>query len=198
MKRLVAVVGNAVLAEGDAERIDASDIVIRFNEPPEGPARIGTRTDLLFVMNSGNSMQARLDGRGYTDSVVFRTARKIILPYHPAIIARYHPKPNILSRLKGRRADWTAKAIAVFGREGKEVTVLPPQFYEDCCDELGIGAESRRRLFPSTGFIGVRYALAKLPADCAAIRLYGFGWEGWKRHAWDAERDWITRHLPPG
>jgi hypothetical protein len=162
MKRLVSVVGNAVLAEGDAERIDASDIVIRFNEPPEGPARIGTRTDLLFVMNSGNSMQARLDGRGYTDSAVFRTARKIILPYHPAIIARYHPKPNILSRLKGRRADWTAKAIAVFGREG------------------------------------VRYALAKFPADCAAIRLYGFGWEGWKRHAWDAERDWITRHLPPG
>jgi len=196
MKKQVSVVGNAPLADGDAGRIDASDLVIRFNEPAEGPERIGTRTDILFVMNSGNSMQARLEGRTYVESPVFRAARVIVLPYHPAVIARYHPKPNVLSRIKGRRADWTEKAMSVFGQEGKDVTVLPPQFYEECCEELGIGMENRRRLFPSTGFIGVRYALVKFPTTGFAVHLYGFGWEGWKRHAWDAEREWVAARLP--
>ena len=191
----VAIVGNGPVAEGLAERIDASDMVIRFNEPAGAPDRIGTRTDILFVMNSGKSMQRRVSDPAYLASPAVVEARRIILPYHPSIIARYHPKPNLLSRAKGRKADWTAEAIAMFGAAGKEITVLPAEFYEACCEELEISADERTTLFPSTGLIGIRYALHELGAPPAAISLYGFSWQGWKRHAWDRERAWVETKL---
>jgi hypothetical protein len=188
-------VGNGPIPGGCAAEIDSSNLVVRFNESPNALDRTGTKTDLLFLANSGKHMQARLADPSYTASAVVRNAPKIILPFHPAIVARYHPKPSVLSRLMGRRADWTVPALQHFGKAGKEVSVLPPQFYEDCCEELGIGVKERRRRFPSTGFIGIRYAMVNFPADHSAIRLYGFGWEGWKRHAWDAEREWVKQRL---
>jgi hypothetical protein len=162
----IAIVGNGPIPGGCAAEIDSSNLVVRFNESPNALDRTGTKTDLLFLANSGKHM-----------------------------VARYHPKPSVLSRLMGRRADWTVPALQHFGKAGKEVSVLPPQFYEDCCEELGIGVKERRRRFPSTGFIGIRYAMVNFPADHSAIRLYGFGWEGWKRHAWDAEREWVKQRL---
>jgi hypothetical protein len=119
----------------------------------------------------------------------------VILPYHPSVIARYHPKPNPLSRLKGRRADWTEKAVDVFGAAGKEVTILPPDFYEECCEELGIGAGERRKTFPSTGFLAVIYAMREYSPAGWAINLFGFGWQGWKRHDWEAERKWVKAKI---
>jgi hypothetical protein len=194
----VAIVGNGPVAEGLAARIDASDMVIRFNEPAGAPERIGTRTDILFVMNSGKSMQRRVSDPAYLASPAFVEAHQIILPYHPSIIARYHPKPNLLSKAKGRKADWTADAIAVFGAAGKPVTVLPTQFYEACCEELGISPDKRTTLFPSTGLIGIRYALYELAAPPDAIGLYGFSWQGWKRHDWQRERAWADARLGGG
>jgi hypothetical protein len=193
----VAIVGNGPVAEGLAKCIDASDMVIRFNEPAGAPDRIGTRTDILFVMNSGKSMQRRVSDPSYLASPRVVEARRIILPYHPSIIARYHPKPNLLSRAKGRKADWTAEAIAMFEAAGKAITVLPAEFYEDCCQELGISAGERTTLFPSTGLIGIRYVLHELAALPGAISLYGFSWQGWKRHAWDRERAWVEARLGP-
>jgi hypothetical protein len=194
----VAIVGNGPIAEGRAAEIDSSDLVVRFNESLNPLDRTGTKTDLLFLANSGKHMQARLTDPAYMAFAVVQNAPKIILPYHPTIIARYHPKPNMISRLMGRRADWTAPAIDYFGRAGKEIAVLPPQFYEECCEELRINAAERHRVFPSTGFIGIRYVLKVVNAEPSAITLFGFTWEGWKRHAWDAEREWIAAHLPPG
>ncbi|MCT8998435.1 hypothetical protein [Chelativorans intermedius] len=119
----------------------------------------------------------------------------MILPYHPSVITRYHPKPDPLSRLKGRRADWTGRAVEVFGRAGKEVAILPPRFYEECCEELGIGAEERRRTFPSTGFLAIAYAMDKFRRTEWAISLFGFGWRGWKRTDWEMERKWVERRI---
>lgn len=189
--RTVAIVGNGPLAYGLAARIDASDMVIRFNEPAFQPERSGRRTDILFLMNSGKSMQARLSDPDFRRSPFFAGAGRIILPYHPSIIAKYHPKPNPLSRLKGRKADWTAETVAMCREAGKEVLVLPPEFYEESCADLGIAPAERNRVFPSSGFLGIRYALEEFARSPEEIALYGFSWQGWKRHAWDKEREWM-------
>ncbi|WP_163267855.1 glycosyltransferase family 29 protein [Chelativorans alearense] len=197
MKSL-AIVGNGPLGADAAAAIDGCDRVIRFNRPRHTPAEGGEKTDILFFMNSGKGTQAVLADPAYPLEPAVANCRRVILPYHPSIIARYHPKPNMLSRLKGRRADWTERAIEVFGAAGKEVAILPPVFYEECCAELGIAAGERSRIFPSTGFLAIVYATRKFSQDEWRIRLFGFGWEGWKRHDWEREKMWVERQIKSG
>ena len=191
IRQSVAIVGNGPVADGVAGQIDAADLVIRFNEPAHAPDQTGTRTDILFLMNSGKSMQARLSNPDFWRSPFMRGARQIILPYHPSIIARYHPKPNLLSRLKGRKADWTAETLQMCKAAGKEVLTLAPEFYEESCEALGITPQKRRAVFPSSGFLGIRYAMLNFPEPQWQIGICGFGWEGWKRHDWQRERQWV-------
>lgn len=192
------VVGNAPLGNDYSRQIDASDIVFRFNTAPEYGRNGGRKTDVLFLMNSGKSMQKHLADPVFLDSELLREAGSIVLPYHPQIIRRYHPKPNLLSRLKGRKADLTWEIIRAAGHLQKQVTILPPSFYEGGCAELGIYEEERRNVFPSTGFLGILYAMRQFPSLERKISLYGFGWKGWKRHPWDAEREWVSSRLGGG
>jgi hypothetical protein len=188
MQESVAIVGNGPVPDGVAEMIDASGVVIRFNEPLQPVERIGARTDILFLMNSGKTMQHRLSDPAFVQSQAFRNARRVVLPYHPSIVAKYHPRPNILSRLKGRKADWTTETLAMLEQAGKEAVVLPAAFYEESCGELGIPAERRNAVFPSSGFLGIRYALTNFMPPQWKIGICGFGWDGWKRHPWADER----------
>jgi hypothetical protein len=50
-----------------------------------------------------------------------------------------------------------------------------------------------QKLFPSTGFLGVRYALERFPAPEWGVELRGFNWTGWKRHDWEREKNWVKR-----
>jgi len=198
MSKRVNIIGNSRVQAGSGASIDAADVVIRFNEPSQPLEDIGSKTDILFLVNSGKSMQSWLVGTGYLDSRLFREAKEIILPYHPIVIARYHPHPNLLSRLRGRRADWTWHAIVDIGQRSKPVTVLSAGFYEQSCEDLGIPPARRHELFPSTGFLGIRYALQRFPASEWHIELRGFSWTGWKRHDWERERSWVLQRCKEG
>lgn len=198
MSKRVSIVGNGPVGAGSGAAIDAADVVIRFNEPWQLPDEIGSKTDILFLVNSGKSMQARLANDLYLDSKLFREAKEIILPYHPSVIAKYHRRPNLLSWLKGRRADWTWQTIEALGKRGKPVTVLPASSYEKSCEELGIPRTQMQKLFPSTGFIAIRYALDRFLSPEWHVELHGFGWTGWKRHDWERERSWVRRKIEEG
>lgn len=198
MKKTLVVVGNAPLPLSRAEEIDAADYVVRFNEPQAPTGMIGTRTDLLILATTNKPMQLRLQEAGFLQNPIFLAAKEIMLAYHPSIISAYHPKPNVLSRLKGRRADWTVETIDVLGRAGKEIRVMPPQFYLDGCRELGLSERDMEKIFPSTGFLGIRYMLEKYPSESWDIKLCGFTWQGWKRHKWDSEKDWVDRQIASG
>jgi hypothetical protein len=194
----VVIVGNGPVPPGSADSIEAADAVIRFNNPKQPLEQVGTKTDIIFMMNSGKPMQARLANQGFLNSPVLRNAKEIMLAYHPTVIARYHPKPNPLSWLKGRRTDWTWRIIEVFGELGKSVTILPVTFYEESCDDLGLELAQRYKVFPSTGYLGTRYALDRFPAPEWRIELLGFSWAGWKRHDWAGEEDWMRRKEQEG
>jgi hypothetical protein len=197
VKRLV-IVGNGPLSRDFSTEVDAADFVLRFNEPKASIGMSGTRTDRLVMANSGKPMQRRLTDPALVSSPIFKATREIMLAYHPQIIARYFRKPNMLSRLKGRRADWTAAVIATFGGAGKEVRIMPPQFYEAGCRELGLTAERMHEVFPSTGFFGIWHALQTSPAKEWRVELCGFSWAGWRRHAWADERGWVESRVAEG
>ncbi|MBN9077893.1 MAG: hypothetical protein BGN87_22880 [Rhizobiales bacterium 65-79] len=197
-KKRLFVVGNGPISRDMSGEVDAADFVVRFNEPKQSIGMSGTKTDWLFIANAGKPMQRRLEDPNYFTSPIVAAARRVFLVYHPDIIKTYHPKPHILSRLKGRRGNWTNSAILMYGRAGKEVTVMPPGFYEEGCKALGLSAAQMKYIFPSTGYFGIRYVLDEFQADAWSINLCGFSWEGWKRHAWGDERRWAERLAEEG
>lgn len=198
MKKQLFIVGNAPLSRDLSSEVDAADYVVRFNEPSKPFGLSGTRTDLLMLVTSGKAAQRHVQDPQFLLTLTFRAAREVMFVYHPSIIRRYHPKPNILSRLKGHRDDWTMQTIEVVGNAGKPIRIMPPEFYIDGCLELGITEENMRKIFPSTGFLGIWHMLKQCPAEDWDIRICGFTWQGWKRHAWTAERAWVERHMETG
>src|SRR5690606_12146907 len=198
MKKTLIIVGNAPLPRDLSAEVDAADFVVRFNEPKQSIGMSGTRTDLLMLATSSKPMQRRLRDPGFVQTPTFKAAKEVMLAYHPSTIRKYHPRPNFLSRLKGRRGDWTLQTIEVVGSAGKEIRIMPPQFYLAGCKELGVTEENIRKVFPSTGFFGIWYMLEKCPQESWDVKICGFTWEGWKRHAWGDERSWVEQKVKSG
>ena len=134
-------------------------------------------------------MRRWLSSESYLLIPYVASAREIILPYAPSIIEKYHPQPDLVRRLTGRRLDWTREAVSMFARANKLVSVLPDATYYRCCEELQIDERSRKLFFPSTGFIAIQHCLQTYPSW--RLEICGFTWEGWKRHNWQAEKGWV-------
>lgn len=198
MKKTLIIVGNAPLPRDLSAEVDAADFVLRFNEPKQSIGMSGTRTDILMLATSSKPMQRRLRDPGFVQTPTFKAAKEVMLAYHPSIIRKYHPRPNFLSRLKGRRGDWTMQTIEVVGSAGKEIRIMPPQFYLAGCKELGVTEENISKVFPSTGFFGIWYMLEKCPQESWDVKICGFTWEGWKRHTWGDERSWVEQKVKSG
>ncbi len=194
----VVVVGNGPLPRDLSDDIDSADFVLRFNEPKASKGMSGVKTDMLMVNNSGKPMQRRLRDPGYFRSAIVQEAREVVFPYHPFTIRTWMIRPSLLSRLRGRRADWTLQAIEAMGQAGKEIRVMPPAFYEDSCEELGVPGSKMHEVFPSTGYLGLRHIFLRFPTPEYRIELCGFSWEGWKRHAWADERSWVEKKIANG
>lgn len=197
-RKTAVIIGNGKLGRDLSPMVDAADFVLRFNEPKLSVGMSGTRTDLLMLATSSKPMQRRLNDPDFYASPTFRAAGAVMLVYHPIILRTYHPKPNILSWLKGRRADWTQQTIERVGGAGKEIRIMPPQFYQDGCATLGLSEAEMHRVFPSTGFFGVYHCLDRFQAEEWDVKLCGFSWEGWKRHSWDGERRFVADHVESG
>jgi hypothetical protein len=121
----------------------------------------------------------------YPPPLGLERAETIVLPLNPIVIRNYHPRPNWIAWLRGQRWESTQAMLEVFGRT-KPVTVFPVDHYERCCEELGIFSESKKQVFPSSGFLATSWLMRKFPN--AKINLFGFSFQGWKRHAWERER----------
>lgn len=194
----MVIVGNGPLSRDLSEHVDTADFVIRFNEPKMSIGMSGSKTDRLIMANSGKPMQRRINDATLIASPIFQAAGELMFAYHPQIIARYFPRPNMLSRLKGRRTDWTLPALQKFGAAGKEIRIMPMQFYERGCRELGLPAAMMHKVFPSTGYFGIWHALEHYPAETWRIEVCGFTWQGWQRHAWADERKWVAEKVEQG
>ncbi len=98
--------------------------------------------------------------------------------------------PPIHLRLAGRRQNHDGLCRDVCAKSGKPVSILPAALYEDACRKLGILGPDRRIVFPSTGFLAILAELGNPQSD-DAIHLFGFSFQGWKRHKWTEERAFV-------
>ena len=154
----VAIVGNSALSQRQRKEIEVSDHIIRFNLTPNISDEPSARTMELFLSCSSKQVGSFLSERRFLEDVAFQRADRIILPYHPEVIASYMLKPSWLSRLKGRKSDWSEVCSQAVFECGKELEIVSVQTYFDACNILGIDC-SRKDYFPSSGFIAILRAL---------------------------------------
>jgi hypothetical protein len=190
MGKHIAVIGNAPISRSVNAQLEKFNAIVRFNMPPHDPDVAGERTDLLVTVNSkafANEYLPRLPS-----SLHFRSAKLVVLPWHPQIVPNLNPPEKPIRRMLGMQRDWTKKILDTVLKHGKAVRILDAAFGKACFEELGQRLVSRPKPMPSTGFVGVRYVLDRYPD--AKVRLYGFTWEGWEGHDWAAEKRWMAQH----
>ena len=197
-RKTAIIIGNGKLERDLSAIVESGQFVMRFNEPNLADEMSGSRTDMLMLAASSKALHRRMIDPAFLENAALKATKVLMLAYHPQVIRKYHPRPNIFQRLGGRRADWTMQTIELMGHAGKEIRIMPPQSYADGCAELGITGPRMRKVFPSTGFLGISYVLANFPASEWDIKLCGFSWEGWKRHDWQNERAWVDEKMASG
>ncbi|MBM7046431.1 hypothetical protein [Rhizobium lusitanum] len=181
-RKTTVIVGNGKLERDLSAAVDNAQFVMRFSEPNLADEMSGSHTDMLMLAASSKALHRRLADPAFLENAALKSTKVMMLAYHPEIIRKYHPRPNIFQRLSGRKADCTMQTIKRTGIAGKEIRIMAPQFHVDGCAELGLDQSQMRQVFPSAGFLGIYYALANFPVSEWDVKLCGFSWEGWKRH----------------
>lgn len=187
----VAVVGNGPVHPRLFDQIEKAKLIVRFNSPPPAHDYPNMRTDRLVISNSSKQTQKLLRSEAYLERQVFAGAKELLLPYHPDIIRQFMPKPNLFSWLKGRRADLTQACESVAQMSGKPVQILDALTYIEACEQLGITADRRQTTFPSSGMLAIFHILKHAQNFEMPVRLFGFGFSGWKHHDWSSEQRYV-------
>ena len=182
-----AIVGNGPLSPDDRSAIATADRIIRFNLTPNLHSEAEAKTTELFLSCSSKQIGDFLSKGQYRSSHAFQQATRIVSPYHPDIINKYMRPPSFLSRLKGRRADWSQDCLSIAAQEGKDAEILSAELYLDACKRLGINSQSKE-FFPSSGCLAILRELQHPQHNTSELHLFGFGYIGWKGHLWTAER----------
>lgn len=156
---------------------------MRFNEPKASIGMSGSRTDVLMLAASSKPMQRRLTEPTFLTSATFEAAKEVVLclspGHHPQISSQAEPS-LAPEGAKGRLDNANDRA----GRRGRQGN--PHHAAAVLHRRLG-GAGSYGMPdvpgLPQHRFFGIRYILSMLPACEWDVKLCGFSWEGWKRHA---------------
>lgn len=193
----IIIVGNGHLSQTDNADIDSSDIVVRFNLPPKEHLLRNPKTDVLVISNSSKQTKDLITNSDYLKSPLFSRAETLIFPYSKEVISRYMPKPNIISWLAGRRADLSDTCIKIARKHNKEYQILTTETYLKACANIGIKKHQMKSLFPSSGIMAIQFMIDKF-IHYAPIQLRGFGFDGWKRHHWTGEKNYVKQLCDSG
>ena len=198
MRKTAVIIGNGRLHRDLSEIVDNADFTMRFSEPTASAGMSGSRTDILVLGASSGTTQRRLSVPSFLSSTAFKAAEKVVIAYHPDSVRKPGDRFRSLSPRKGRAGDWVKRTIELVGAAGKEVRIMPPQFYVDGYSELGVTECRMHQASTSAGFFGIRYALSTLPACDWEVKLCGFSWEGAERHSCVDERRWVKDKIASG
>ncbi len=184
----IAIVGNGSVGPENLAHAERHEMIIRFNAPPEAHAAAGGKTDVLYLSNSSKQTQSILTDRTFLEGPFFTSTQTIMMPYAGSIVSRYMKKPNILSRLKGRKPDYSKDIASVATAFGKMTDTLTDEAYMYAAGLLGIAGDDLKQFFPSSGFLATLHTISQTGADDWPVNLFGFGFSGWKRHKWAEEK----------
>ncbi|MCP8894126.1 Urease operon accessory protein [Shinella daejeonensis] len=197
MSRRIAIVGNGSIPAGLSTPIDAADLVIRFNDC-RSVGRGGRKTDIVALCNTGRPARAMLDGDSWRALAPVRAAASFCCVRDPVFYAALRPK--LLARypdLDDFCDDYTPDFERFAAESGRDMRIVPA--------ELHVALEAQLETFrphpyavPSSGAIVIADVLQNLAGARDEIVIAGFGHEGWERHPFAAERQWVDSLVAGG
>jgi hypothetical protein len=190
MARHVMIIGNGDVENGAKGRIDAADIVIRFNDCRSAAAS-GGRTDIVAVCNTGRPGKKMTEDPTWRDIPAVAMASQIWCSRNPEIFAAMRP-PLAASHpeLDDFCDDYTAGYQAICAASGKHLHVFSAATHARLDRELEAFAPTPY-VAPSTGLLVIAEFLWNFRQPNDEIALAGFGHQGWEWHPWNAERRFV-------
>jgi hypothetical protein len=197
MGRTIMIVGNGEIAPGLAGVIDATDLVMRFNDC-RSVGNGGSKTDIVAVCNTGRPGKKMAEEAEWKANPAVLAASSIWCVRDPRKFAAM--RPSIIAahpELDDFCDDYT-DGFAAFARQaGKAFHVIPGATHERLDEELA-AYHPAPYVVPSTGLVTVAEFLNAFTQPGDRIQLVGFGHQGWEWHPWDAERQWVDARLAEG
>jgi hypothetical protein len=194
-QRTIMIVGNGEIADGSADRIDAADLVVRFNECGSF-GKGGRRTDVVAVCNTGRPAKSMPTSSEWRNKQAVVDATEIWSVRDPqkfealrAPLAQSHPE------LDDFCDDYTEGLAAFAAETGKRHVVIDETVHEAVDAALGLH-QAEPYVVPSSGLIVIAEILARHPDDCDAIA--GFGRAGWDDQPFSAERRLVESFISAG
>jgi len=169
VKKLV-LVGNASLNKDMSAFIDASDVVIRFNDARTLGVKSGFKTDILCVRNTGGPALCFIANKSVKKYPKFPDLSEVWFPRNGDTFTEYSEKiieSNELCDVKIRR----------FSKE------LNNKVFE----KLVVISKSEK-IYPSSGFLALSYILETSEFDQYEKYIVGFTFDMWEGHPAKAER----------
>lgn len=191
------IVGNGDIADGQAARIDAADIVIRFNFCRSYGAG-GTRTSIVAVCNTGRPAAAMLGGHEWKSHPAVVGAGEIWCTRNPARFAALRA-PLALSHpdLDDFCDDYTDGFRMQAASAGQGFTQLSAETHAALDKALtSIGADPY--VVPSSGLLVIAHVLEQFARPADRVFIAGFGHEGWEWHPFAAEKMLVDRMASTG
>lgn len=176
------------------ERINDQDIIVRFNIPDKQKIELtGNRTDILFLANTVDLMEARLKDKNFHNFIDTLNNTIIFFPYEDELIDKINPTCKIVHKFffikfkKYIKNSNNYKYVNYFFQKNIQVNVIDQSYYWIGKNLMNIDNSS----ILSTGFIALQYFLNNEEYIDYDIYLCGFTFQGWSGHDWDQEQKCI-------
>lgn len=193
-KNKIILIANSDLVFDINNQITPQDIIVRFNIPKSSTlTRTTYRTDFLFVANTVDLLHKKLNKKSKFMKFIQNMDNnfKIIFPYSDQLIKKnkpYYRKKSLFRRDQLCINYNNTKYYKILTDLGYKVSILPEQIYLNLKDKVNLESDC----ILSTGLIALDYFMNNPNFKMYEIYLHGFSFEGWKGHAWDKEKLYIS------
>lgn len=184
------LVGNGPVEPSAAAFIDDADFVIRFNRCAGLHGVTGSRTDRLYLCNTGRTA-TRWTERDFAN-IILQPALDVVLSYPP--VGWRRTAASLIMGKRGTSIDSSAEIAKML----RQFDIAPRRTDESAYAELRQTLVNTMRSFqtgqphplwlPSSGCVALHDTLRDPSLVDHDVHLIGFGFSGGKLHPWIAER----------
>lgn len=200
MARIITIVGNGKIercGNAAAQMIDASDLVIRFNDCGSVGSG-GKKTDIVAVCNTGRPAREMMRGEAWKANPAVQQAAHIWCVRDPLKFADLREPLSVSHpELDDFCDDFTADYQSFCEQEAKGFHIVPASTHDSVDHQLRC-IPSKPYIVPSSGLVVIYEWLTHHLHPADQVILVGFGHEGWHGHPFTAERVLVDRLVEAG
>jgi len=186
------LVGNAPARRDLSDDIDRADFVARINTCAAWGAEYGTRTDRVYLCNTGGVARRFIRSEELHRTLAACGAKEIVFSYPP--VSLWRQLHCLLRGKRGTGVDRSRALAAVLARHGLTCQPMPARVYEEVRAYVRARpgyrelARAMPLWVPSSGGMALAHMVRDPRLAEHRIALAGFGFQGWKGPPWSAER----------